>query len=234
MWSNGRIAASLLLLVAVTAGVCLWGSARAQVPGAGLPPVGPPPSAPPPQPPNYGAVPSVDAPLPPLDSPPTPPPAAPPRSATPTPATPPVRVSSADAPVAAPVGQWERVIAGSRVVLHVDARQLTGTITVTEDGNKVTVQVRADHGTTKDSLLYGVITNISVSSDKKDGAAQEEIELQKELLDWPFSVRFRVDGDTLTVRGVNVAFPKGRKDLAESAALLFGTYKRPPAAVAAR
>ena len=88
-------------------------------------------------------------------------------------------------------------------------------------------ELRADYSTTKDSILYGVVTNVSMSAEKKDAdAAKEEMALQKDLMDWPFSIRFRVDGDTLTIKDIKAAFPADRKELNENAGLLVGSYKR--------
>ncbi|MBY0230068.1 MAG: hypothetical protein K2W96_12370 [Gemmataceae bacterium] len=142
------------------------------------------------------------------------------------PATPAVPLTL-DQPMPGPVGSWEREYGSARMTLRVEMRSLVGTLVVQEKGQKVACELRADYSTTKDSILYGVVTNVSMAAEKKDAdAAKEEMALQKDLMDWPFSIRFRVDGDTLTIKDVKAAFPAERKELNENAGLLVGSYKR--------
>lgn len=128
--------------------------------------------------------------------------------------------------VAGPVGTWERSVGEAQVTLRVQDGHLTGTVVTDGKDDKTTYELHADYSTTRDSLLYGVITNVRITGGPAEEAAKKEMAVQKGLMDWPFSLRFRVDGDTLVIKDVRVAFPPDQKEINESAALLFGTYRR--------
>jgi hypothetical protein len=98
----------------------------------------------------------------------------------------------AQPPEGVPVGRWERKMGKNHVRLTVE----DGRLHVHFTGEKVAT-VHADYSVTKDRILYGVIT--SVDCDDEDES------LENELLDQPFSCRFRVDEGTLTVRDLKIS-----------------------------
>jgi hypothetical protein len=78
--------------------------------------------------------------------------------------------------------------------------------------------LEADYSVTHDYVLYGVITGAEVSDD-----APELVKQLATLTDQPFSVRYRLDGDVLTVK--DVKFADLRAEDAELR-LLVGRYRR--------
>jgi RNA polymerase sigma factor (sigma-70 family) len=124
-----------------------------------------------------------------------------------------------------PVGVWERTVGRDRVTLRIEADHLSGTCTIAERGERFTLKARGDYSVTKDSVLYGLFTDIEAPDDEEDGLEAEE------YLEQPFSFRYRVDDDVLIIKDIKFAGmdleDKGKKD--EVLLILQGRYKRKPA-----
>jgi hypothetical protein len=91
-------------------------------------------------------------------------------------------------PADRPLGKWERKVGKNQVTLVIEENRLHVTVT----GEKACT-MHADYGMTKDQIVYGVITSIEATDEDDSGA-------EKEMLDAPFSCRFRLDEGALIVR----------------------------------
>jgi hypothetical protein len=123
-----------------------------------------------------------------------------------------------------PVGTWHRSVEGCQVTLHVEGDRLTGTARVTEGGKGLVLSLRGDYSVTKDSVLYGVITDLEC----KEGG-EKKAEESFLFIDQPFSARYRVDGEVLIVKDLRFGeFGLAGKDKNSELALLLGRYKKKP------
>ena len=128
-----------------------------------------------------------------------------------------------------PLGSWEKNIGQCHFTLTIDADRIHGTYTEADEGNKFSFVVDADYSVTKDSVLYGVITGVDVPV---EGTEKESAEASLEAtayLDSPFSFRYRVDGDVLTVKDVKCCNSASKdKDVAKDVApeILLGRWKK--------
>jgi hypothetical protein len=151
---------------------------------------------------------------------------------------------------AGPVGVWERHVGKALLTLHIEEGHIRrilvtkpkeekkpkGLETAKLPGDKASVtkaepalELDADYSVTRDSLLYGVVTNFKITGGDKDEELEEkEAETQRVLIDRTFSLRFRVDGDTLVIKNVwDSAFGSAEpKAFTESIHLLTGSYRR--------
>lgn len=100
-----------------------------------------------------------------------------------------------------PLGKWERKIGKKQVALVVEDHRLHVTVV----GEKPCT-IHADYSVTKDQIIYGVVT--SVECEEEDAHSVE-----KEMLDAPFSCRFRVDEGVLIVRDLKMAGGDTKDDL---------------------
>jgi RNA polymerase sigma factor (sigma-70 family) len=121
-----------------------------------------------------------------------------------------------------PVGQWERVAGPYRMTLRVEADRLFGTFVATDKGGKEEYVVEADYSVTKDCVLFGVVTGLDA------GDAEATAEVHAAYVDQPFSVRFRVDGNVLTIKDVKCAGIEGNDT--KELQIIVGRYKRKTAA----
>jgi len=120
-----------------------------------------------------------------------------------------------------PSGSWEQSIEGAyRIMLRFEADRMFIKAVVQNDKERFTVIGEADFSVTKDAVLFGVITGIDVL-DNLEGA----FELQS-LLDNAFSLRYRVDGDVLTIKDVKFAPAAKESNLGEGVKVVPGRYKR--------
>ena len=124
-----------------------------------------------------------------------------------------------------PDGTWEREVGPFRVKIRVEGNRLYGTLTGGENGKKVTCALEADYSVTRDSLVYGVITSFEAQGPDSDTELLSIL-----LVDQPFSLRFRVDDDALTIKDVKFGGiglkDRGRNDDLGELALLMGRYKK--------
>lgn len=121
-----------------------------------------------------------------------------------------------------PAGHWQRSTAGDKrkaqINIHIDDERVAFTIVATYGGDPVTTTIQADYSVNKESLLYGVVT--SADTQLPEGANAPPLGVTWPEEDQLFSFRFRVDGDTLTVK--DVRFPGLSKEAAEDMANTFG------------
>jgi RNA polymerase sigma factor (sigma-70 family) len=125
------------------------------------------------------------------------------------------------------LGTWERDVGPNHITLRIEADHLHGTATLTDKDRKITLSIDADYSMTRDSVLYGVITGADVPDASAD--AGELVATTAQLADQPFSVRLRVDGNTLTIKDVKFAgigFGKGQDNGFGELVILVGRYKR--------
>jgi hypothetical protein len=130
---------------------------------------------------------------------------------------------------ARPVGRWERTMGNVQILLVVEGDRLRGTYTETDKGAKVTMTLEADYSVTKDHVLFGVITGVEMPAEPNQ---QQNGDGEAELLDQPFSVRYRVDDDTLTIKDVKVMGSDSRNDKGKEFRIVCGRYKRQAVATA--
>jgi hypothetical protein len=100
-----------------------------------------------------------------------------------------------------PIGKWVRKTGKSQVVLEMEEGRLH--VRLSGNGDK-TLILHADYNVTRDRTLYGVVTSAECEEDESD-------EAEHDLVDQPFSCRFRVDEGVLVIREVKFA-PFDRKE----------------------
>jgi hypothetical protein len=106
-----------------------------------------------------------------------------------------------------PLGTWERNVGPVHITLTFTPEHMEGRVVCnSKDEGKFAVDFQADYSVTRDSILYGVVTSAGLTEGKIRMEAEELIKLHSilaaELLDQPFSMRCRVDGDVLTVKDI--------------------------------
>jgi hypothetical protein len=99
-----------------------------------------------------------------------------------------------------PLGKWERKIGKNQVTLLVEENRLH----VTVMGEKPCT-IHADWCLTRDQIVYGVVTSVECEEDEHAS--------EKEMLDAPFSCRFRIDEGVLIVRDLKMAGGDNKEDL---------------------
>ncbi len=131
----------------------------------------------------------------------------------PQPPPPPAAASAAQRPV----GVWQREVGPFQFQVRIEADRLYASFVNTDKDERLHINLEADYSVTRDYVLYGVITGIEQPDDP-----EEETE-QNQTLDHPFSLRYRIDGDVLTVK--DVKFGAWRSDDKELK-LIAGRYRR--------
>jgi RNA polymerase sigma factor (sigma-70 family) len=125
-----------------------------------------------------------------------------------------------------PIGTWERDFGPYHMTLRIEADHLYGTATILDKGRKMTIQLDGDYSVTRDSLLYGVITGVDVPEGPEDLQGLENLGMYS---DQPFSLRYRLDGRTLTLKdlklGIGVKEGEGQE-----IRVILGRYKKKAAA----
>lgn len=99
------------------------------------------------------------------------------------------------------VGKWERKIGKNHVTLSIEDHRLH----ISCAGENV-VTFHADYATTRDGVIYGVITSI-------EGDEDVEAEAAKTLFDAPFSFRYRIDEGALIIHDVKSSDADNKDDL---------------------
>lgn len=89
-----------------------------------------------------------------------------------------------------PIGTWERVVSKGTITLRFEADRLCISGTERPSGEVTTID--AEYSVTKDSVIYGIVFGTT----SEDSAANDK------LLDLPFSFRFRIYENVLTIKGV--------------------------------
>lgn len=100
-----------------------------------------------------------------------------------------------------PLGKWERKVGKTHVMLSIEDNRLHINCT----GDK-TVTLHADYATTRDGLIYGVVTSIECEND-------EENDISKTLFDAPFSFRFRIDEGALIIHDMKAHDADSKDDM---------------------
>jgi hypothetical protein len=129
------------------------------------------------------------------------------------PSTPAEAKDAAKAGPQRPIGLWERTVTiGDQMVqitLRVEPNRVTATHTRAEGGNKMTMVLEGEYSITRDYVLYGIITSVDVSLvGAKPNDADDIHCMAVKLVDHPFSVRYRVDENALTVKDVKFGPPR--------------------------
>ena len=119
-----------------------------------------------------------------------------------------------------PIGVWEHRIEGLlHIVLQFETDRVSLKGTYLAEQEQLTLSGEADYSVTRDSVLFGVITGLDLP-----GRQEEAIESQL-LLDHAFSLRYRVDGDVLTIKDVKFG-DYSKQDAGQEAKYLAGRYRR--------
>jgi RNA polymerase sigma factor (sigma-70 family) len=126
-----------------------------------------------------------------------------------------------------PLGTWEREFGPYHFTLRIEEDHLYGTLTGLEadKGRKLTVQLDADYSVTRDGLLYGVITGVDVPDGDKDADKLQDLQDLDAYSDQPFSMRYRLDGNTLTLKNLKLGLTTKEEDTKEIR-LILGRYKK--------
>jgi hypothetical protein len=129
-----------------------------------------------------------------------------------------------------PIGVWERTIVtkeGGSVTLtiRVDAHRVSLTQSVQDKGRPLKATLEGDYSVSRDYVLYGFVTGVDLPEHSAEGPDVDELgKTQAHILDQPFSVRYRLDGNSLTIRDIKVGgVPDNER---EGLQILAGRYKK--------
>jgi hypothetical protein len=128
-----------------------------------------------------------------------------------------------------PVGTWERDVGPFHITIRIEADRLYGTFSGADKDCKITVELDADYSVNKDGVLFGVITGLDLSAGSQKEELGDVAALNNAFADQPFSFRFRVDGDFLTVKDLKFAGDKKECD-PKDLLIIQGRYKNKSAA----
>jgi hypothetical protein len=138
-----------------------------------------------------------------------------------------------------PLGTWERTVGPVHITLTFTPDHMEGVINLKgekEAGKKLAYDFRADYSVSRDYALYGIVTSAGIAAKAKVNAEdlmEAEAMLATLLLDQPFSLRFRVDDDVLTVKDIRFnpkSDGKGGDSLGNAMSMGVGRYSRKVAA----
>jgi RNA polymerase sigma factor (sigma-70 family) len=125
-----------------------------------------------------------------------------------------------------PIGVWERKVVLDKcnvtVTIRIGADRISVSGTATEGGEKgraETILVEGDYSVSRDYVLYGFVTLAEVGAGTEGNSLKE----QMAILDQPFSLRYRADDHSLTIRDIKVA---GLERKLEDLQVLCGRYKK--------
>jgi len=126
-----------------------------------------------------------------------------------------------------PLGVWRRSVKSGSIEFRIEQDHLKAII-IREDGKRrLKVDFRADYALSKDGVLFGLVTSAAADGGKGDDAfpLADVLTIEKALIDAPFSIRFRVDGDTLTVKDFRIGVLGGQLT-EEELPLYMGRYQK--------
>jgi hypothetical protein len=143
------------------------------------------------------------------------------------PADPPADKEEARGPEAPrPIGVWERTLIAKQgatmtLTIRIDPHRITLTQTVVAEGKTLKIGIEGDYSVSRDYVLYGFVTGFDMPAGE---GGDDSGKAQAQVLDQPFSVRYRLDGDALTIRDVRAGgvSDKERQELQ----ILAGRYKK--------
>ena len=102
-----------------------------------------------------------------------------------------------------PLGVWEKQAGPLHATVRIEADRLYLTAMAKEKGETEGFTLDADYSVTKDNMLYGVLSSIDIEATGEEAKTSAAI---AQFIDSPFSLRYRVDGNALTVKNVNLGF----------------------------
>jgi RNA polymerase sigma factor (sigma-70 family) len=125
---------------------------------------------------------------------------------------------------ARPIGVWEKTISSkdvnATITVRIEANHVAVTVKQHGGGESFNCTIEGDYSVSHDYTLFGVITGIDMSPTKDADAVKESTE----LVDAPFSVRYRFDDNTLTLRDLKIGGVK--KEEAKDAAMFLGRFRK--------
>jgi RNA polymerase sigma factor (sigma-70 family) len=131
---------------------------------------------------------------------------------------------AAEAP--SPIGVWERTVqakngAACTITIRIDAHRVSLTQSIGADGKTLKATLEGDYSVSRDYVLYGFVTGVDMP---EGGEGDDSGKTQAQVLDQPFSVRYRLDANALTIRDVRAGGvnEKDRQELQ----ILAGRYKK--------
>ena len=126
------------------------------------------------------------------------------------------------------LGRWYKDIGTEHLTLRIEADRIYGTISAREKDIKLETSLDADYSVTKDNVLYGVVTGGDAEGMGDEAGQKATVEatasIQK-LVDYPFSFRYRVDGNVLLVKDLKYGGIQPAADKSDLAALQ-GRWKK--------
>lgn len=148
------------------------------------------------------------------------------------PPAPAVPVAQTEEPL--PPQEWTREFKPYKLTLKFEGNRLWATFQgQLDDGKEFECQFAADYHLTKDSLLYGIITSgeTAITAKKLDELMEADA-LAKRFFDQPFSFRYRLDEDVLTIKDFNIGhLDKDDDELLETLRkMIIGSFRLLPAA----
>jgi RNA polymerase sigma factor (sigma-70 family) len=125
-----------------------------------------------------------------------------------------------------PIGVWERTVVGKdggslTLTIRVDAQRVSLSQSITDKGKTIKATLEGDYSVSRDYVLYGFVTGIDVTEGVEPDEAAKG---QAQILDQPFAVRYRVDGNALTIRDIKLGGVKDNDQ--EGLQMLAGRYKK--------
>ena len=130
-----------------------------------------------------------------------------------------------------PIGTWEREVGPIHMTMRIEADHIYGACSGVEKEGKFEFALDADYSVTRDNLLYGVITGVDVDGNVRgDGGDgwKEALYTQLFLNDQPFSLRYRLDDNVLTIKAVKFGDIKetNAQDKDNQSLFLLGRWKK--------
>jgi hypothetical protein len=131
-----------------------------------------------------------------------------------------------------PVGQWERKLGPWDFSFRITPERIIGQFDIPGDKQRLRLIVEGDYAVSKEHVLYGVITGADLEGAGQSAGFEEMAQLQvvsSQIIDQPFSLRYRVDDDILTIKNLKCSpllQESGDKGLAEMLVMVVGRYKR--------
>ncbi len=127
--------------------------------------------------------------------------------------------------VTRPIGTWVREVTGSRVVLVIGEDHVSGAIEMNIDNTRSSGTFEADYSLNKESVIFGVLSSVDAGEGLPDNSAIEA----EEFVGEPFAIRFRVDGESLTLKNL-AGFGINPRNLNQNTSnelrFLIGSYRK--------
>jgi len=117
-------------------------------------------------------------------------------------------------PSSLPIGEWGRSLASVKHELVVGPNSFRAKVELNTADVPFTVHLAADYSVNADGLVYGVLSDVNLVMAPNSGASEEAASLddiaeivmiRNQLIDQPFSFRWRTVGDALVIKDVRFA-----------------------------